>query len=121
LAPQQRHRMNRNCLDNPLSVAGVTYVWGIGVHANSTLAFDIGGNWSTFESVLGIDDQMGDSGSAVFQVRGDGKELYKSPVIRGKAVMPTVINVPIKGVKTLTLTVDATEDLDLGDVANWAV
>jgi hypothetical protein len=56
----------------------------------------------------------------VFVVEGDGKQIYKSPVIRGGAVAPTVINVPVKGVKTLTLRVDATEDLDLGDVANWA-
>jgi hypothetical protein len=120
LAPQQRYRLNRNCLDNPLSVAGNSYAWGIGVHANSSLTFEVGGNWSTFESVIGIDDQMGTSGSVVFAVDGDGKQLYKSPVIRGGLAAPTVINVPVKGVKTLRLSVDATEDLDLGDVANWA-
>ena len=120
LAPQQRYRLNRNCLDNPLSVAGNTYSWGLGVHANSVLTFEVGGNWSKFESVIGIDDQMGATGSVVFMVLGDGKQLYKSPVIRGGVTPATVINVPIKGVKMLTLSVDATEDLDLGDVANWA-
>lgn len=120
LSPRQRYRMNHNCQGNRLTVAGNLYAWGLGVHANSSLTFDIGGNWSTFESAIGIDDQMGAGGSVVFIVTGDGKELYKSPVIRGGAEKATLISVPIKGVKKVTLTVDATEDLDLGDVANWA-
>jgi hypothetical protein len=120
LAPPQRYRMNQNCQGNKLAVAGNLYAWGIGVHANSSLTFDVGGAWSTFESVIGIDDQMGGGGSVVFIVTAEGKELYKSPVLRGAQEKPTVISVPIKGVKKLTLTVDATEDLDLGDVANWA-
>jgi hypothetical protein len=120
LAPQQRYRMNLNCQGNRIAVAGNLYAWGIGVHANSSLTFDVGGNWSVFESVIGIDDQVGAGGSVVFRVSGDGKQLYKSPVLRGAAPAPTVINVPIKGVKKLILTVEATEDLDLGDVANWA-
>lgn len=120
LAPEQRYRMNQNCQGNKISVAGNLYAWGIGVHANSSLTFDIGGKWSGFESVIGIDDQVGDGGSVVFSVVGDGKELYKSPVLRGGATAPTVIRISVKGVKKLTLTVDATDDLDLGDVANWA-
>jgi hypothetical protein len=120
LAPPQRYRMNQNCQGNKLAVGGNSYAWGIGVHANSSLTFDIGGTWSTFESVIGIDDQMGSGGSVVFIVSADGKELYKSPVLRGGLATPTVISVPIKGVRKLTLTADATEDLDLGDVANWA-
>ena len=120
LTPQQRYRLNQNCQGNPLNVGGNLYAWGIGVHANSSLTFDIVGNWSKFESVVGIDDQVGKGGSVTFQVLGDGKELYKSPVIRGGATTPTMIAVSIKGVKKLTLVVDATEDLDLGDMADWA-
>lgn len=122
LTPQQRYRLNQNCQGNPLSIGGNHYAWGIGVHANSSLTFDVGGNWSKFESVVGIDDQAGKGGSVTFQVLGDGKELYKSPVIRGGATAktPTVVAVSIKGVKKLTLVVDATEDLDLGDLADWA-
>jgi len=120
LSPLQRHRLNLNCQGNPLTVGGSLHAWGIGVHANSSLTFDIGAAWSTFESTLGIDDQAGKGGSVTFQVLGDGKELYKSPVIRGAAHTPTMIAVPVKGVKKRTLVVDATEDLDLGDMADWA-
>lgn len=120
LTPPQRFRMNLNCQGNPLSVNGNLFAWGIGVHANSSLTFDLGANWSKFESAIGIDDQAGKGGSVVFQVLGDGKELHKSPVMRGSTPTQNFISVPIKGVKKLTLNVDATEDLDLGDLANWA-
>jgi hypothetical protein len=120
LAPGQRYRLNQNCLGNPISVAGILYTWGIGVHAHSSLTFDIGGRWSRFESVLGIDDQVGTGGSVVFRLVGDGKELYRSPVIRGGAAEPTAVAIPVKGVQQLTLVVEATDDLDLGDAANWA-
>lgn len=119
LTPQQRYRANNNCQGNPLSVGGTLYAWGLGVHANSSLTFDIGGTWAKFESVVGLDDQAGKGGSVVFQLLGDGKELYKSPVVRSSAPAPPIA-VAIKGVKTLTLVVDATDDLDLGDLADWA-
>ncbi len=120
LTPQQRYRMNLNCQGNPLSVRGQLYAWGIGVHADSSLTFGIGGNWSKFESTIGIDDASGDGGSVVFTVSGDGRQLYRSDVLHGSADTPEVISVVVKGIKQLTLKVDATDDLDLGDVANWA-
>ena len=51
---------------------------------------------------------------------GDGKKLYQSPVVRGKASgggLP--IEVSVEGVKELTLSVDPTDDLDQADLANW--
>lgn len=120
LAPRRRFRLNENCQGNPLSVGGNLHAWGIGVHADSSLTFDVAGEWSTFESVIGIDDQVGRHGSVVFQVWGDGNLLYNSPRIRGGAETATFIMVPIKGIKKLTLTVEPTDDLDLGDTANWA-
>jgi hypothetical protein len=120
LTPPQRFRMNLNCQGNPLSVNGDLFAWGIGVHANSSLTFDVAGNWSKFESVIGIDDQAGKGGSVTFQVLGDGKELHKSAVLRGAAPTPSFVALSIKGVQKLTLIVNATEDLDLGDLADWA-
>jgi hypothetical protein len=52
-------------------------------------------------------------------VLGDGRELYKSPVMRGSDGKPLEIKVAIAGVKRLTLKVTSADDLDLGDVANW--
>ncbi len=119
IAPPQPYRMNRNSRRNKISIAGRRYPWGIGVHANSSLTFDVNGQYKTFSSDIGIDTTMGDRGSVIFKVLGDGKELYKSPVIRGSDEKVRKIDVPIKGVRQLTLTVEDAGDLDLSDVANW--
>ncbi|MDD4888424.1 MAG: NPCBM/NEW2 domain-containing protein [Phycisphaerae bacterium] len=132
LAPPQPYRMDRSCQGDPISVAGKRYPWGIGVHADSELTFDLNGKFNEFRSDIGIATRMGERGSVIFRVLGDGKELYKSPVIRGSAAAgsttqtegqtagkPVEVAVPVKGVKQLTLEVTNAGDLDLGDVANW--
>jgi hypothetical protein len=119
LAPPQPHRMDHSCQGDAISIAGNRYPWGIGVHADSELTFDLGGRYSEFRSAAGIDTRMGRRGSVRFLVLGDGKELYKSPVVRGSDDRQLEIRVPIPGVKKLTLKVTDAGDLDLGDAANW--
>lgn len=120
LAPAQPYRMNGNSLGLGLSIAGNAYEWGIGVHATSELTFEIGGVWSTFAAAVGIDDAAGGRGSVVMSVLGDGRELWRSGVLRGSDPAPVPVRVPVKGVRRLTLKVEATDDLDLGDLADWA-
>jgi hypothetical protein len=132
LAPPQPYRMDRSCQGDSISIVGKRYPWGIGVHADSSLTFELNGRFKEFRSDIGVATRMGDRGSVVFRVLGDGKELYKSPLIRGTAqhaatgqpddqaaARPTEIKVPVTGVKLLTLEVTNGGDLDLGDVANW--
>jgi len=118
LAPSQPYRMDRNCQGGPLTIAERSYPWGIGVHADSELTFRLARAFRTFQTIPGID---GDSrGSVVFSVIGDGKELYRSGVVRGDDKTPQEISVSVEGVEELTLKVENAGDLDLGDVANWA-
>ena len=120
LAPPQPYRMDRSCQGDVLSIGSHTYPWGIGVHADSDLTFRIGKAFKTFQAVTGIDSHSGDSGSVVFSVCGDGRELYKGPVLRGSDPEPHEISVSVEGVEELTLKVDKAGELDLGDMANWA-
>jgi hypothetical protein len=119
LAPPQPFQKDRNCQKDSLSIAGKRYPWGLGVHADSELTFPINGRYVEFRADIGIDTRMGDRGSVVFQVLGDGKSLYTSPVIKGGAARPTEVSVPVSGVQQLTLKVTNADDLDLGDMANW--
>jgi hypothetical protein len=119
LAPPQPYRMDLNSQGGALSIAGNRYPWGIGVHADSELSFILDGRYQEFRSDAGIDTRMGGRGSVHFAVLGDGRELYKSPAVRGSDGKPLEIKVPIAGVKRLTLQVTSAGDLDLGDVANW--
>ncbi|MFO7898191.1 MAG: NPCBM/NEW2 domain-containing protein [Planctomycetota bacterium] len=117
LAPPQPYRMDHSCQGDAISIAGKRYPWGIGVHADSSLTFDLKKRFHTFKSDVGIATRMGERGSVVFNVYGDGKPLKSSGVIRGGAVK--TLSVPVKGVEDLRLEVKSTDDLDLGDVANW--
>lgn len=119
LAPPQPYKMDASCQGDPIIIAGQQYPWGIGVHADSELTFQLGRRFQTFRSAVGIADQIKKHGSVVFQVLGDGKVLYTSPVVRHSDPEPLEIEVPIQGVDRLTLKVTNAGDLDLGDVANW--
>ena len=119
LAPPQPYKMDLNSQGGAISIAGNRYPWGIGVYADSEMSFVLNGRYQEFRSDVGIDTRMGGRGSVHFIVLGDGRELYKSPVMRGSDGKPLEIKVAIAGVKRLTLKVTSADDLDLGDVANW--
>lgn len=119
LAAPQPHQMDRSSQGDDISIAGVRYPWGIGVHANSELTFVLGGRYQEFRSDVGIATRMGAKGSVEFLVLGDGRELFKSPVVKGSDASPVSVRVPLAGVQRLTLKVTDGGDLDMGDVANW--
>ncbi len=120
IAPPQPFVMNANAQGESMNIGGFIYRSGIGVHARSTLTFPLNAKFNTFKADVGIDGRLENEGSVVFRVLGDGKELFKSPVVRGKISgggLP--IEVSVQGVKELTLSVDPTDDLDQADLANW--
>ena len=119
LAPPQPYRMDRSSQGDVISIAHKRYPWGIGVHADSRLTFDLGKRFQTFQSDIGIATRIGDRGSVVFEVLGDGRSLYRSSVITGREARPIGVQVPVAGVEQLALQVTNGDDLDLGDVANW--
>jgi hypothetical protein len=119
LAPPQPFAMDRSCQKHTISIAGKRYPWGIGVHADSSLTFEINKRFAEFRADVGVDTRMGNRGSVVFHVLGEGKELYKSPVVRGGEAATLHVAVGVAGVSRLTLRVTNGGDLDLGDVANW--
>ncbi len=87
---------------NPITLHGVVYAKGIGTHAASTITYALGGQFASFLSDVGIDDEVKESGSVDFQVVGDGVTLFDSGVLTSAS--PTVsINVSVAGVKTLQL------------------
>ncbi|MDB2577114.1 NPCBM/NEW2 domain-containing protein [Planctomycetota bacterium] len=114
-------RVDRNCRGGLLSVGGVVFDRGLGVHAPSRVGWDVAGEWSSLRLMCGMDDsgQSGARAGAVrFRVIGDGKTLWESEVLRTgvAAARPPVIS--LKGVKDLTLEVDPAGDFVL-DRADW--
>ncbi|ABF44105.1 Glycosyl hydrolase family 98, carbohydrate binding module (plasmid) [Deinococcus geothermalis DSM 11300] len=103
----------------PLTIGGTTYRKGLGVHAASELVYDLGGNCSTFTAEVGVDDEVGDRGSVVFQVFADGTELFNSGVRTGKDPA-LAVNQSVAGKKQLKLVVSGTADGISYDHADWA-
>src|SRR5262249_24420873 len=52
----------------PITLNGVVYAKGLDVHAYSEVTFDLAGQYLWFLSDVGVDDEVGDRGSVVFEV-----------------------------------------------------
>ncbi|MBB5364655.1 NPCBM/NEW2 domain-containing protein, partial [Deinococcus humi] len=102
----------------PMSINGQKYTSGFGVHANSTMTFAIGGKCSRFISDVGIDDEVANKGSVVFQVYADGTKLFDSGKMTGADATKT-IDISVAGRKELKLVVTDAGDKNNQDHADW--
>lgn len=75
-----RERTRRNSIY--LELKGRFYPKGLYAHSASSYVFELDGKWKTLTATVGLRDGAAQQGSAIFLVRGDGKELYRSPVLR---------------------------------------
>jgi glucose/arabinose dehydrogenase len=104
----------------PLTLSGVPYLKGLGVHAPSDLLFRLNPNCvGNFISDVGLDSEVGTNGSAIFQVYLDEVLAYDSGVLRGGDLRQTA-NVAITNKKTLRLVVQDAGDGNNFDHADWA-
>jgi hypothetical protein len=102
-----------------LRLNGTTYAKGLGAHATSDVVYDLNGQYATFRSDVGIDDEETSDGSVVFQVFADGVKVFDSGVMRPSSATQS-INVSVAGVQQLRLHVgDAGDGIDF-DHADWA-
>ena len=98
---------------------GAGYPKGIGTSSNSTIVYDLAGDYVRFQSSIGIDDEVGNSGSVTFQVLADGALVYSSGVVTG-ASTHQYIDVDVTGVNELQLVVGDARNGTANDHANWA-
>jgi fibronectin type 3 domain-containing protein len=108
---------------NTITLAGTTYTKGLGVRANSDIIYAINGQYSTFVSDIGIDAEVGATGTARFQVFGDGNLLYDTNnyggnLTGGGTIGHIVVNVA--GVNSLDLRVTDGASGGANDHADWA-
>ena len=102
-----------------LRINGTSYAKGLGVHADSDVRFAIPST-CTMTADIGVDDEVGDHGSVVFEVwNGTTERLYGSALKTG-ADPATHISVPLDGVRDLRLVVTQGADNDWWDHADWA-
>ncbi|MGG4105043.1 NPCBM/NEW2 domain-containing protein [Paenibacillus lautus] len=101
-----------------ITIDGTTYEKGLGVHADSEITYYIGGKFAQFMADIGIDDEIGDNGSVVFQVWTDGNKIYDSGVLYGNSPVQHV-DIDITGAKMLKLVVTNGGDNKAFDHADW--
>jgi hypothetical protein len=102
-----------------LMLQGTIYEKGFYAHSASRYAFAVDGKWKTLTAIIGLRDGANPKqGSAVFTVRGDGRELYRSPLLRPGT--REEISVNIAGVKNLELLADGGEGHNFNSWAIWA-
>ncbi|MDR1964598.1 MAG: NPCBM/NEW2 domain-containing protein [Planctomycetaceae bacterium] len=84
-------------------------------HAVSSYVYKLDGTWNTLEAVYGISKDA--NGSVVFVVKGNGKELFRSEIIRRNEEKD--LSVDISGVKNLELIVEDAQDGGNSDHGIW--
>jgi hypothetical protein len=92
-----------------LAVNGQVYKKGIGAISGSVLVYKLDGTWDRLMGHVGMDDEVGDGGSVMFRVYGDGKLLFESPEMTGRNVKQ-LLALSIRNIKELRLVL-----LDQGD------
>lgn len=102
-----------------ISIGGVKFSRGLGVHAVSELHYNLAGKYQNFISEIGIDDEVGNRGSVVFQVWLDGVKAFESPTMHGADPASTV-SLNVAGKNELKLIVLDGGDGNGYDHSDWA-
>jgi hypothetical protein len=106
-------RVDRSPDNRPIRLAKRRYFKGIGVRPRTELRYAIDGRYRRFEARCGIDDEVlgpgygrgSGTGSVIFLVFLDGKEAYRSPIVRGGRE-PHAIGIDVTGAREIALVVD---------------
>jgi len=110
-------RIGKSIDNNAMRIDRRIFEFGVGSHAPSKLVWNLNGSYKKFHSYIGLDDEVACGNGAIWVVKGDGKELYRSKVLTSHEI--DSLSVDISGVKVLEL-----ETLDGGDKdcdhTNWA-
>ncbi|MCP4451113.1 MAG: hypothetical protein GY809_06605 [Planctomycetes bacterium] len=114
-----RTRQNRSIDNNPIRLAGVEYKHGVGTHPPGRFLINLAGRGDRFTAVVGIDDEKKTGGSAEFIIKGDGKILWSSGIMRGGQA-PKPVDVDIRGVRFMDLVVTVAGDGYGNDHTDWA-
>ncbi|MEJ0090865.1 MAG: NPCBM/NEW2 domain-containing protein [Limisphaerales bacterium] len=112
---------NQSVEGHTLTIGGEKFVRGFGTHSVGELNINLAEAAKSFSASVGVDDEVnGNSAASVeFVVRGDGKVLWQSGVMRaGNAAKNFTVD--LTGVKSLVLEVTDADDGESYDHADWA-
>lgn len=112
-------RRNRSIRGEPMLHRQERFAHGIGTSSRSKLTWAIRDlNATAFHSQFGLDD-AGPSGSAIFRVLVDGREVFRSAATRSGRPVDSTPLIALQNARTLTLVVEFDARGDIEDYANW--
>ncbi len=103
----------------PLRLQGKTYERGVGSHAAGSFYAELDGNAKRFQAVVGVDDDSNGPGTIAVSIAGDGKVLFRSPLLK-TGDTPAVVDLDLSGVKLLAVKMEDGGDDNHFDHADWA-
>ncbi|MFC4463384.1 NPCBM/NEW2 domain-containing protein [Streptomyces xiangluensis] len=104
---------------NPLTINGVVYAKGLGVHAESTVEYYTGKACETVTAQVGVDDEEGEEGSVAFEVWADDTKAASTGVLTN-AQPAQAISADVRGAQVVRLVVTDGGDDITSDHADWA-
>lgn len=97
-------------------VHGRMFTKGLWAHAPSRYAFALDGRWQTFTATVGLREGAQPDASAVFIIRGDGRELFRSEKLRVDSSQK--VNLSVRDIRELEL---ITESGGANNHFSWAM
>jgi alpha-galactosidase len=113
----------QSCIDTPMRVGSKAFRHGLGTHAFSEIAVDVPPGAKAFRAAVGVDnnaDTGGARGTVQFSVEAGGRELLRTPTLRG-GQEPEMVNITLpEGCREIVLKVNDGGDGVTYDQADWA-
>jgi alpha-galactosidase len=104
---------------NPITIGGVVYAKGLGVHAESTVEYYTGKVCEKVTADVGVDDEKGADGTVAFEIWADGTKVAATGVLTN-AMPAQPITADVTGAETVRLVVtDGGDGID-SDHGDWA-
>lgn len=110
-------KVNQSVSGKPLLLHGNKFDVGLGMKTGSAIEFDLQSLFHEFTALAGVDDS-GKNSDVIFTVTGDGKELWKSGVVK-QADGAKPISILIDGVNQLVLRAQDAGIRKSGNSVDW--
>jgi alpha-galactosidase len=103
----------------PITLSGVVYAKGLGVHAESAVEYYTGKACETVTADVGVDDEKGANGTVAFEIWADGTKVASTGVLTN-ALPAQPVSADVTGAQVVRLVVtDGGDGID-SDHADWA-
>lgn len=113
------HVADANVMGRPMRIVERSFEHGLGVHTESSLLYELAGQFSHFVTWLGVDDAGGPLSDVTAEIRVDGKTAYrKEHLRRGQLVGP--VRIDVRGAGRIELAAHFGDNAGIQDVFNWA-